>query len=362
LTVTGGLVGGSPSDESTKSRGAVAVGIMAAAAVTTIALVIPRESQPHGDDLIYERVAEHPLATHTFPFGYRIGLPTLVHVLPFSHDTGFLVAAILAVSATAIMIFALSCCVGGSEWSATWIAIVFATSPVMIVALFRGGRSVDPLSVLFLVAGAYLVLRRRLVLLAVCLVAAATVRETWVFAVVFAYALWASSIVDVRVARTVLIVAAPAIAGYAALRLGLSTVGRGQVVGYAGPFLAARKDVLGAAVTDVAVTARRCFLLFGLLWFVAPWSLRDLSYARRGLVLAGLCAISLSFAADWWRVLVLLAPVVYPVSAYVLRERTRTSVVVLALCLICNGLYLAYMTRSGYQNIRHPRPPAYPIR
>ena len=47
--------------------------------------VMRHETVPRGDDLIYEKMALHPLGTHTFPFAYRIGVPWLVHILPFSH-------------------------------------------------------------------------------------------------------------------------------------------------------------------------------------------------------------------------------------------------------------------------------------
>ena len=61
---------------------------------------------PRGDELIYELMARHPFAAHTFPFAYRIGPPTLVHLLPFGHDFSFSALAWICTGASAGVAYA----------------------------------------------------------------------------------------------------------------------------------------------------------------------------------------------------------------------------------------------------------------
>jgi hypothetical protein len=230
-----------------------------------------------------------------------------------------------------------------------------------VVTLYRDGRSVDPVDLLLLTLCVLLVVRARAGALATTLALAALVRESWIFVLPFAYVYWARRPLDAAAGRTTLAVAAPATAAYVAIRLGMPTTGRAQVVGYSGAFLAARWDVVTAAVSHWGTKLRRCFLALGPLWFVAPFAVPRLRLARAGLAWLALTAVALLFAADWGRVLFVLAPVAYPASAYVLRARTRLSWVVLAACLCCNAAYLAYMVDRGAANILHPAPPTYPV-
>ena len=80
----------------------LAVGALATLAlVLADALVRDAAQPPRGDELIYERMADAPFDEHTFPFAYRIGLPLLVHVLPFGHETSFSGLGWLAAGASA---------------------------------------------------------------------------------------------------------------------------------------------------------------------------------------------------------------------------------------------------------------------
>jgi hypothetical protein len=340
----------------------LAVSAAAGALATAIVSTVPRETTPQGDELIYERMADEPFGTHTFPFGYRIGLPLLVHILHVPHGVTFPLLAVAAIAATAGLLYATARTIGAPDLVAVAAALLFASCPGMVVTLFRDGRSVDPISLLVLAAGVLFVVRRQALALALTLLAGALVRESWVLVVPFAYAMWATRPLDPRLARTVLAVAAPASALYAAIRLGIPTIGRNQVVGYSGSFFAARWDVVTSALSDWAATLRRCFLALGPLWFVAPLAVGRVRLARAGLVWAGLLVAALAFAADWARVLLLLAPLAYPAAAFVLRRGARGAALVAAACACCNIAYLVYMIHSGHRNILHPHPPAYPVR
>ena len=60
-----------------RSHGAVAVGALAFVAIVILDALVRDEPTPRGDDLIYERMAQDPFATHTFPFAYRVLVPGL---------------------------------------------------------------------------------------------------------------------------------------------------------------------------------------------------------------------------------------------------------------------------------------------
>lgn len=70
---------------------------------------------------------------------------------------------------------------------------------------------------------------------------------------------------------------------------------------------------------------RRLAYTYGPIWLAAPFALRSVPFARRGLVLVALCLISLSFASDWGRMIFLAAPVFYVAAASVVQHRRRLS-------------------------------------
>ena len=55
-----------------RSHGAVAVGALAVVAIVILDALVRDEPTPRGDDLIYERMAQDPFATHTFPAVHRV--------------------------------------------------------------------------------------------------------------------------------------------------------------------------------------------------------------------------------------------------------------------------------------------------
>jgi hypothetical protein len=343
-------------------RAAIAVGVCGAAALALLSALVRREPSPRGDDLIYERVAQHPFGVHTFPFGFRFGLPLLVHVLPFDHTTSFLLLAWLAAGGAGALAYLLMRELRVARTPAAALALLMCVSPPFLLVAIRDGRNTDIATVFFMMAATYLALRRRYFALAATLALGVLVREAVLFIIPFAYALWATRALDRRAALRTLAVAAPALAAYIAVRVGISTVGEAQVPGYGGALVGQRFTVLKLGLQTPLREARRMFTVYGPLWLIAPLALLDMRFARRGLVLVGASVVAMSFALDWGRMILLAAPVFYPAAGHVLERHRRWRFPVLAaLALLALG-YAIYMDHSGVQSgiIGNP-PPPYPV-
>ena len=191
----------------------------------------------------------------------------------------------------------------------------------------------------------------------------AAFREAVLFLIPLAYAVWANRPLDARAAARALAPAAPAIIAYTAIRLGIHTVGEAQVPGYGGSLLSERFTVIGDGLKSPFQEARRMFTVYGPLWLIAPLALRDMRYARRGLALVAMSLLSMTFALDWGRMILLSAPVFYPAAAHVLDARRRWWLPTLLAALALIGGYAVYMDRSGVRTgiIENP-PPPYPVR
>jgi hypothetical protein len=307
--------------------------------------VIRHESRPTGDEPFYERMAMHPGGPHNFPYAYRVVVPWLVHVLPFSHVVSFTVLALLAIAAAAAALYALLEEFDVDPRLALALAIGFALSPTLLVVLPRHGRSVDPASILVIVLGCLFIVRRQKLALAVTILIGAGVKESSLFLIPLAYAVWARRLVDRDALRDTALVAAAPVGAYLVLRASIDAVGPGYTPGYTGSFLRVRVDVLRQAFSGVEL--RRLAYTYGPLWLVSPFALRDLRFARRGLVLVALCVVSMAFSFDSGRIVFLAAPVFYVAAAHVLRRRRRLALAtVLALLAVDIG-YGVYLEAYG---------------
>lgn len=341
---------------------AALVGLAGAALLGILSAPIPKEQTPRGDDLIYEDIARHPFGVHTFPFGFRLGLPLLVHWLPFDHTVSFSALALLAAGGAAAFAYLLMRELGGERGASIALALAMSVSPPFLIVALRHGRNPDIATVFFMMAATYFAVRRERWRLGVTLLVGVVVREAVLFIVPLAYALWAVRPLDRRAARDSLAIAAPAIALYAAIRLGINTVGETQVPGYGGSLVAERFTVIKLGLQSAFLQARRMFTVYGPLWLVAPLALRDMRFARRGLVLVALALVSMTFALDWGRMILLAAPVFYPASAYVLARHPRWVRPVLGVFALLIVGYAVYMDLSGVKSgiIDNP-PPPYPV-
>lgn len=344
------------------SRLAPAIGVLGTLAIILLDACVRDAPTPQGDDLIYARMADDPTAPHTFVFAYRVAVPWLVHVLPFEHGFSFSAIAWLCSGAAGAVLFLLLERLEIPRRISIPLAFVLVLSPPLLVASLRQGYNPDPFTVLVMVAGALFIVERRPVPLAVTMLVGACNRESALFLAPLAYAVWAHRPLDRAALVRVLAVAAPAVAAFCALRFAIPTVGKEMVPGYGASLIGGRLEVLGDGLRAWDIEARRLALIYGPLWLLAPLALRDFSFARRGLVLAPLCVLAMTFALDWGRVAFVAAPVVYAAAAWTLDRRPRLLAPALALCALMIVAYAAYMQLAGTQNIIDAGHPPYPLR
>ncbi len=330
----------------------IRVGLLCLVLVGAIDALIRHEAGLSGDERFYERMALHPGGPHNFPYAYRIGVPWLVHILPFSVVASFTLVAVLAIAASGGAIYALLEEFEIGPRLAAALAVGFALSPTLLVVLPRHGRSVDPAVVLVLTLGCLFIVRRQKLALALTILVGATVHESCLFLIPLAYAVWARQLVDLEALRDVALIAAAPVVLYVVIRTSVDAVARQYIPGYSGPFLDARFDILqqGLSSSDRGMELRRIALAYGPLWLVAPFALGKVQFVRRGLVLIVLCAASMSFAFGWGRVIFFAAPVVYVAAASVLQGRRRLAIVTVAALLAMDIGYAVYLQAYGIQH------------
>jgi hypothetical protein len=309
---------------------------------------------PKGDDQIYELMADKPFETHSFPFAYRFLVPTVVHVLPFGHTFSFSLLAWLATAACGTVAYVLMRRFDISPWLAAALALCLVMCPQLFVVSLRQGRNVDPETVLVMLAGGLAIADRRPLALGLVIALGATIRESALFLIPFAYAYWAARPIDTEALKRTAAAALPGLMIYAAIRTGIPTTRNGY-----GSALAIVEQVLD----NPQVELRRIFIAFGPLWFAAPFALRDLRYARAGLALFACCVLSFLFVRDWGRVVLLAAPAVYVAAAHVLDDRRRLAIAAVAAFVALDVGYAVYMQVHGVEaNIVNGPVPDYPVR
>ncbi len=328
---------------------ALRVGAICLAAVILADLLIRHEHGMGGDEPFYERMASDPGATHNFPYAYRIGVPWLVHILPFSHVASFTIIAWLAIAASGAALYALLGDFEIADRLGIPLVIGFVLSPPLLVVLIRHGRSIDPASILVMTLGTLFIVRRQLVALVIVVLIGTTIRESSLFLIPFAYAVWARTWFDREALRdTVLLAIAPAVA-YVVIRTSINAAGRAYIPGYNGPFFSERWKIIRTAFSSATLPTeiRRLALSYGPLWIAAPLALPRLAFARRGLVLVALCVAAMTFAFDWGRIIFLAAPVFYVAGAWVVRDRRRWALALVIGLFALDLGYAIYMEAYG---------------
>ncbi|MGA9858349.1 MAG: hypothetical protein WBQ18_10850 [Solirubrobacteraceae bacterium] len=302
-----------------------------------------------GDEPYYSRIAAHPAGPHNFPYAFRIGVPYLVHVLPFSYASSWKWVALVAGAAAAGALYALMRSYEVGRGLAAGLAAGFSLSPPLLVVLLRNGREVDPVAILVIVLGTLFIVHRQRAALGVTLLAGAFVHESCLFLIPLAYAVWAQRPIDAAALRDLALVALVPALVYVYLRHTIVAVGESYQPGYNGPFFTERIDVLRDALRNGGWHGelRRMALVYGPLWLAAPFALSRLSFARRSLVLVALCVASMTFALDWGRMIFFAAPAFYVDAGFVLRHRRRLAVAAVVGLLAVDVGYAVYMQVHG---------------
>jgi hypothetical protein len=324
-------------------------GLVAAVALPLLLLMdayVRDSPEPRNDELIYELMAREPFEPHTFPFAHRFAVPTLVHLLPMSNDVSFSLLAWLSTALCGALVYVLLRRFEIDKRLAFALGFCIALSPTLFVVSLREGRNVDPESILIMFAGAIAIFDRRPAVFGAIVLVGCMVREAALFLIPFAYAIWAERLWDRRAARDVALASLPALAAYAAVRLAVPSLHRERVLGY-DSLLGGRLEVLERAAEQPLTILRRMAIAFGPLWLAAPFALKDLRWARRGLVLVAACVVSMTFALDWGRIIFLAAPVIVVAGAWVLNSRPRLAIAAVIAFLAMNVGYAIYMEDFG---------------
>jgi hypothetical protein len=324
---------------------ALAVGLLCFAVALIADIAVKHETGLRGDDPYYERMASHPTGPHTFPYAYRVAVPWLVHVLPFSHATSFTLLALLSFAATGGVLFVILRMFDIDPRLAAALMVGLVLSPAALVVLLRNGRNVDPESLLVITLGCLFILRRQRLALALTMLVGIAVRESTLFLIPFAYVVWAQRPLDRMALKDVVYVSAVPALLYLFMRTSIDARGKE----WPGTLITARWHVIKEALGGGGwkVEARRLAYVFGPLWLAAPFALATLKFARQGLVLVVLSIISMTFALDWGRVIFLAAPVFYVAAAWVVKDRRRLAVAMVATLLAVDLGYAIYMQAYG---------------
>jgi hypothetical protein len=330
----------------------VLVGALCLAVAIVLNALLRHQVGFSGDEPYYSRIAAHPGGPHNFPYAFRVGLPYLVHILPFAQSFSWQALALVCAGAAGGALFALLRAFDVGDHLALGLAVGMTVSPPLLVVFLRNGREVDAAAILILMLGTYFIVGRHRVALAVTLLVGATIHEACLFLIPLAYAVWAQRPLDRVAARDLALVAAVPIIGYIYLRASIVAVGERYQPGYQGPFLTARVDVLKAALQHGGwhQELRRMALSYGPLWLAAPWAVFTLRFARRGLVLVALCMGAMTFALDWGRMIFFAAPVIYVAAAHTLRHRRRLAIATVVALLAMDAGYAIYMQVHGVRS------------
>jgi hypothetical protein len=327
---------------------ALIVGFLCLAAAGVADALLRHEQGTSGDEPFYARMAAHPGAPHSFPYAYRIVIPWLVHALPFPQVVSFQLQALVLIAVSGAVLYLLMREFDTPAWLAAALAVGFAISPTLLVVLLRHGRSIDPATILVMIAGCLFIVRRQRAALTATLLIGVAVKETSLFLIPFAYAVWAQRLVDRDALRDVALVATAPVAGYIALRASISGVGSQYTPEFKGSFLHVRLDVLRQAFSGTQ--PRRLAYTYGPLWVVAPLALFSVSFARRGLVLVAVCLLAMTVSYDSPRIIFLAAPVFYVAAAIAVQHRRRLALATVITLLAVDLGYAGYMQVHGVQH------------
>ncbi len=330
----------------------MSVGVLCLVVAVAFDAVLLHQSGLSGDEPYYSRIADHPAGPHNFPYAFRIAVPYLVHALPFSHAFSWQLLAVLAAAAAAGALFALLREFEIGDALATWLCVCFVVSPPLLVVFLRNGREVDAATILVITLGCLFIVRRQRLALALTLLVGTTVHEACLFLIPLAYAVWAQRLVDPDALRDLALAALVPALAYVYLRSSIVALGEHYQPGYGGPFLTEREDVIRDAIDSVGykVELRRMAIAFGPLWLAAPFALRDLRFARRGLVLVACCVASMTFALDWGRAIFFAAPVFYVAGAYVLNHRRALAIAAVITFIALDLGYAGYLQVHGVKH------------
>lgn len=323
-------------------------------------------SDPGWDRHLYiEMAANNPLDFHLAPFCWRVLVPALVSVLPGDLQAAFFLITAVSLWASGALLFLLLRWQAGSAIAASGTLIFFSLGWGAKFALADFWIP-DAAVLAFATACLLMAPGKHNLLLAGCLAAGAASKESALFAVPLIYTLRATRPLDGPAARRALLVAAPALAIAAAIRLWIpafnadsayvatlpSHISRFPEIFPDYNYVSLARDIgYEQRVLDFepgdfwSYTTRPFGIALPLLALVGAW--RRPLLALRLLPFNVLVYAQLFFATDTERLLVLAAPVLLWIAAAGAVSFGPRSAVAGAALVLGLGLFGARLVSSG---------------
>ena len=168
----------------------------------------------------YEYVAEHPLGSfHIQPMCWRIGVPLLTRLLPFSTYRNFEILTILFYVLSGFIIYLWLLAIPRPRDEAILGVILFYSMGAVVKLVLGGVETPDPGSYFFTLLALYAIYTGQDFLCAAALALGMFTKETLMVAVPLHYSLKAAGLFDMKRLRRSILVGAPAVIVFVAIRM-----------------------------------------------------------------------------------------------------------------------------------------------
>src|SRR5579863_6860408 len=183
-----------------------------------------RPGGPHWDEPAdhhkYLYIAEHPLGSfHIQPTCWRIAVPLLAKVLPFSIYRNFDILSVFFVGLSGCMLYLWLLAIPVNPPRALLGVLMYYCLGGVSKGLLWGVTSPDPASFFFILLALYAIYRENDFLCAVALMAGVLAKETVLLAAPLHYTLRAASLWDYRRFKRLVLVCAPCVCALAPVRI-----------------------------------------------------------------------------------------------------------------------------------------------
>jgi hypothetical protein len=167
----------------------------------------------------YLYMADHPFSLRIAPFGYRILMPLVVHLLPADRFAAFYACTVFSLILTAALVFFILRAMRFSTvFSCLGMLVFYSTGYLARFNVFATWH-VDAFSFLFVALGFWFVLKNRPAWLAVTLLVGMLAKETVLFILPLYYTFRAARLFDGRLVLKTLMIGLPALSLWFSMRL-----------------------------------------------------------------------------------------------------------------------------------------------
>ena len=305
----------SRSQQTTRRQLLVAVMVAVAwLAVTLLPLpgVVGADEAPGLDAHVYLAMAEAPTVFTMSPYAYRLGVPLLAHLLPFSLELSFFLLTCIGLLATLILGYVLFRQLGYGHGLAL-LGLSFVAAAPEVTVYLSNHFLVDPLALALMIA-LFIAIEREVSAgpTALLLLVASLFKETAFFVIPVLYLRLAGPrLVDRRAAARVLLISSPAV--IAALTLRFAWGGAFDAFPYLSPWEGQRQPWYGSIEAYQAVWSG-LFGYLALLAIVNAFSERWRHFVRCYLPYAALVVAQLLVPQNAERLLFFAFPVIIPLA------------------------------------------------